>query len=378
MGIQIQAIDVLGNKKDRQRFIEFPWSVYKNDPNWVPPLKLAVSEMFKPTHPFYERGEIQAFLVSDNQTGETLGRIAAIYNPVHNDFHQDLIGFFGFYEASENPEVTELLFQASRKYLIEKGCTEILGPVNLSTNYECGMLVEGFDDPPQIMMTYNPKYYDRLVVSQNLTKAKDIIAYKMPTTVQMPEVIQRISKRAEKSHQITYRPINKKKWDQEIDLLLEIYNDAWEKNWGFIPMSKEEFRHMAQELKTVANPRFILIAEVAGEAAGFLVCLPDYNQVFKQIPNGSLFPSGLFKLLTPKKRINRVRVITLGIKKKFRMIGLESLLYIKIQEEVLQAGTYTESEMSWILEDNLNMNKPLIRMGADPYKRYRLYKGPLA
>jgi hypothetical protein len=376
MKFSLKTLDLLSRKADRSRFISIPWSIYKNDPVWVPPFKMSVDGMFQKKHPFYKKAQIQAFVVID-QAGVDCGRIVAIENNAHNEFHQEKVGFFGFFECIENQEAASLLFNACTDWLKKRGLVKMIGPMNPSTNYECGLLVDGFADSPQIMMTYNPPYYQDLLFKSGLQKVKDLFAYTMPTTVVMPEVVQKISKRTETSHKITYRPIEKKHWDREIDNLIEIYNNAWEKNWGFIPMSDEEFHHTAKDLKSVADPRFILIAEVDKVPAAFLVCLPDYNQVFKQIPNGSLFPTGLFKLLTPKKRINRVRVITLGVKKAYRKIGLEALLYIKIQEEVLKAGGYVESEMSWVLEDNLNMTKPLVRMGARAYKTYRLFEQDL-
>jgi hypothetical protein len=369
----IQPLDLLAKKADRVRFINLAWKIYQDDSVWVPPFKMSLEGLFNKKHPFYTKAQVQAYILMDDN-GQDCGRILAIHNRAHNEFHQEEVGFFGFFECINDPIAADILFQACREWLRSQGLQKMRGPVNPSTNYECGLLVDGFHDSPQIMMTYNPTYYAELFSSVGLSQVKDLYAYTMPTTVVMPEVVQKISKRSETSHKITYRPIDKKRWDQEIDNLIDIYNDAWEKNWGFIPMTDAEFHHTAKDLKSVADPRFILIAEVDKKPAAFLVCLPDYNQVFKQIPNGSLFPTGLFKLLTPKKRINRVRVITLGVKKEYRKIGLEALLYIKIQEEVLKAQGYVESEMSWILEDNLNMTKPLVRMGAKPYKTYRLFE----
>lgn len=377
MGFTLKKRDVLGSRVHRNQFINLPWSLYKDEPHWVPPFKMSLKGLLNAKHPFYKKARIQAFIVID-ESRRPVGRIMAIINHAHNEFHRDKTGFFGFFECINDLKVATLLLDAAKGYLIDHGLDEMVGPVNPSTNYECGMLIQGFDDPPQLMMTYNPKYYPELLGKYGLGKAKDILAYSMPTTITMPEVVQKIAKRTETSHKITYRSINTKNWDREIDHIIDIYNDAWEKNWGFIPMEDEEFHHTAKDLKSIADPRFILIAEVGGAPAAFLVCLPDYNQVFKEIKNGGLFPTGLFKLLTAKKRINRVRVITLGVKKEFRKIGLEALLYMKIQEEVLKAGGYVESEMSWILEDNINMNRPLVRMGADPYKTYRLYSLPLS
>lgn len=374
MAYQLKERDLLHNKSHRKQFIQLAFDLNRDQANWVGQPKMSQEALFDPKHPFFETSHLKAWILVDQQTQRPVGRIAAIVNLAHNQFHQDKVGFFGLFECINDLTAAGLLIKAAEDYLKAEGRTSMLGPMNPSTNYECGLLIQGFDDPPQMMMTYNPPYYAELLGKLNFSKAKDLLAYSMPTTIEMPEVVKRIAERTETSHKITYRPINKSDWVNEVDRLIDIYNDAWEKNWGFVPMSRAEFQHMAKDLKMIADPRFILIAEVGGVPAAFLVCLPDYNQIFRTMRDGRLFPTGIFKLLFHRKRIDRVRVITLGVKKAYRKIGLEALLYIKIQEEVLKAGHYRESEMSWILEDNLNMNKPLQRMGAQAYKTYRLYE----
>lgn len=250
------------------------------------------------------------------------------------------------------------------------------GPANPSTNYAVGTLIKGFDDDPQVMMTYNNPYHQVLTESLGYSKSKDLIAYQLDLNFQMPEVIEKISARAEKSNKITYRKVNMKKWKEETDILWDIYNDAWEKNWGFIPMLKEEWEHTCKDMKSIVDPNLLLICEVAGKPAGFILALPDINQAFKQVPNGKLLPFGIFKLLNAKKYMTRMRVLTMGVKSNYRKLGLESILYTKTKQLGLDAG-YNEVEMSWILEDNLNMNKPLLRMGAKPYKTYRIFSKSL-
>ena len=365
------VIKEVSSKKDLNNFIDLPWKIYQNDPNWVPPLKLAIKELFKPKHPFYEVGELQCFLAYNNNV--IVGRIAAIINNAHNKFWDDKIGFWGFFESVDEEEVTGSLITAAESWLKKKGMEKFRGPVNPSTNYECGLLVDGLKDSPQIMMTYNPPYYESHLSKLGYQKIKDLLAYQIDLSFKMPEKITRIAARIEKSKKVTYRFISKKKWDQEVSLMLEIYNKAWEKNWGFIPMTNNEFIHTANDLKNVVDENLIMFVLVDGKEAGFIVCLPDYNQVFKNIPNGKLFPYGIFKLLNAKKYIKRVRVITLGVMEKYRRMGLETLLYQKMHEQ-LKAHKFEEAEMSWILEDNLNMNKPLITMGAKPYKTYRIFE----
>ena len=355
--------------------LNLPWEIYKDDRSWVPPLKLTVKEILdEKKHPFYKTSEVQSWLAVEGD--RVLGRIMAIYNHAYNKFQDTNVGFFGFFECHNNQAVAFELFNEAEKWLRKKGAKKILGPVNPSTNYETGLLIKGFEDPAQLMMTYNPKFYESLFEQYGFKKAKDLIAYRLDTDFQMPEKIVRISERAEKRHGISYRKINLKDWNNEINRMHDIYNSAWEKNWGFVPMSDEEFFHTAKDLKSIVDPNLIIFVEVKGETAGFIVALPDFNQVFKNIPSGKLLPFGIFKLLRSKNYINRCRVITLGVKEQYRNLGLGPILYNRAHQKIIEAG-YSEIEMSWILEDNLPMNKPLQLMGADPYKTYRVFEKEL-
>ncbi len=369
------SIHPVRNSMEKKSFVNLPWNIYKNDPHWVPPLKMAIKDQLNPKHPFYETAQTELFLAKQDK--DIVGRMMAINPIAYNKFHGTNVGFFGFYEAIASVSVSKELFKAAENWLKEQGLEQIMGPFNLSSNYEAGLLVDGFDDPPQVMMTYNPRYYMKHLEENGYTKEKDLLAYEVDYPVTMPEVIVKIAERAEKKNRITYRYLNKSDFEGEVDRMLEIYNDAWEKNWGFVPMTEKEFRHTAKDLKTIVDERLVVFAEVDGEAAGFIVGLADLNQVFKKIPNGSLFPTGLYKLLTFKKRVSRMRVPTMGVKKKFRKIGLETLLYRKCQLNAEETGIYKTCEASWILEDNIEMNKPLIRMGFNPYKTYRIYSKSL-
>ena len=374
MSLKIQEVDILNNKKDQKRFINLQWDLYGKEKHWVPQLKLALKDQFDPKHPFYKTSETKAWIATKD--GQDVGRIQAIVNHKHNEFHKEDIGFYGFFEAIDNKDVFSELFKVAEDYVKSLGKTEIRGPVNPSTNYTVGTLVDGFDDDPQIMMTYNPAYHKEQTEACGYLKSKDLLAYSLNLDFEMPEVIQKIAARTEKKQKITYRKVEMKKWKQETELMWDIYNSAWEENWGFIPMLKEEWDHTCKDLKSVVDPRLVLICEVDGEPAGFVVALPDFNQALKQVPNGKLLPFGILKLLNAKKYMNRVRVLTMGVKSEFRKIGLDSILYTKSQQMCVDAG-YNEVEMSWILEDNINMNKPLIRMGAKPYKTYRVYSKSL-
>ncbi len=365
----LQIIEVEG-KRAITAFIDLPWAIYKNDAHWIPPLKMAVKDLLAPKHPVYETCEVKLFLAYKN--GKCCGRIMGVVNHHHNQFHNEKAAQFGFFEAINDQEVANALLKKVEDWSINQGMEIVRGPFNPSSNYECGLLVEGFHDDPQIMMTYNLPYFQTLLEEAAYKKSMDLLAYQFDMSFVMPEKISKISKKVEESANITYRIINMKNWTSEVALMREIYNAAWEKNWGFVPMTEKEFAHTAKDLKTVIDPNLVLFVYVKNEPAGFIVGLPDYNQIFKTIPTGKLFPTGLFKLLTGKKKINRFRVLTMGVKEKFRNLGLASLMYVKAYENARK--TYRECEMSWILESNFNMNRPLQLMGATPYKRYRIFE----
>lgn len=372
MTVKIREIN-LSYKKDLKEFIDLPWSLYKNDPHWVPPLKMALRDLLnKNKHPFYQTATTKTWLAE--RDGVVVGRIMAINNHAYNQYQNSTMGFFGFYESINDENVSKALFETAAASLKSEGLTSMQGPMNPGTNYECGLLVDKFDDAPQIMMTYNPPYYATLFEQYGLTKAMDLLAYNVDAHFTMPKIIMDIAERTEKKAKVTFRTLNLKKWNEELDTMFDIYNSAWEANWGFVPMTKDEFYHTAKDLKSIVDPELVHFAMVDGVVAGFILTLPDLNQVFKQIPNGNLTPMAIYKILTAKKRMNRVRVITMGIKKEFRKIGLETLLYKHNHIAIKKNPLNKNIEMSWILENNLEMNKPLIRMGGEAYKRYRLYE----
>jgi hypothetical protein len=371
----IKEID-LNNKKELKHFIDLPWKIYKDDPHWVAPLKMAVRDLLnQKKHPFYQTATVKAFLAYDGTT--PVGRIMAINNHSYNKYQNTKIGFFGFYEAVDSQEVANLLINTARDSLKEEGLTSIQGPMNPGTNYECGLLVDKYDDAPQVMMTYNPPYYHTHLQNLGFTKTMDLLAYSMDITRPLPKIIMDIADRTEKKSSVTFRSLDLKNWNQELDTMFDIYNSAWESNWGFVPMSKEEFYHTAKDLKAIVDPNMVQFAMVNGVNAGFILTLPDLNQVFKKIPSGTLSPLAIYKILTAKKRMTRARVITLGIKKEYRKLGLETLLYKYNQIAILKNPLIKFIEMSWILEHNLEMNKPLVRMAGEPYKRYRIYESRL-
>ena len=256
------------------------------------------------------------------------------------------------------------------------GCTSIQGPTSFSTNEECGLLVEGFQYPPAIMMPYSAPYAGQLIESAGYEKAKDLLAYLLDATVTTaPERLVRGVARLQQHYDITIRPINLRRFRQEVALMLEVYNSAWERNWGFVPLTKEETDDLAKQLRMVGNPNLCLLAETKDEPVGFALALPDYNQALRHL-NGRLFPFGIFKLLWYKRKMNGARILTLGLKPGFRRLGIDAMLYLRLWEEAPKNG-YPLVECSWILEDNWPMRRGLERMGAQLYKTYRIYEKAL-
>jgi hypothetical protein len=375
MSFSIKEID-LNNKKDKKAFVELPWSIYKNDPHWVAPLKMAVNDLLNVAkHPFYKTAHVKAWLAVKDHV--VVGRIMAIHNFSYNQYENNKVGHFGLYEVINDQKISDALIDTAAAYLKAQGMTSIQGPMNPGTNYECGLLVDKYDDAPQVMMTYNPAYYETLLTNKGFVKAMDLLAYNLSPAIVLPKVVLDIAERAEKKSRVTYRTVNLKNWKAELDIIFDIYNSAWEANWGFVPMSKEEFAHTAKDMKSIVDPSLIQYAMVDGVEAGFILTIPDLNQIFKTIPSGNLSPMALYKLLTPKKRITRARVIMMGIKKEYRKMGLETLLYRNTQTALLKNDKIKNVELSWILESNLEMNKPLIRMSGPAYKRYRLVEKAL-
>lgn len=366
----------VSGRADLDRFIKLPWRIYQNDPLWVPPLITEVRELLNPVkHPFYQHAEVECFLAFRGEL--PVGRIAAILNRAHNQFQGDRLGFFGLFESVNDQAVADALLQRAETWLTQRGCDRVQGPMNLSTNeelYSPGVLVDGFDKPPAIMMSHSPRYYAGLLERTGYSKAKDLLAYWNDGDV-MPERLRRALDTLTKRLKITLRPLNMKDFDREVERIKEIYNSAWEQNWGFVPMSEAEFAFMARKLRPIVDPRMCLLAEHGEEPIAFALQLPDFNQALKHL-NGRLLPIGVFKFLWYKRKIRSVRVITLGAKPEWRNKGLDGLLIAKIHE-VLQPLDMPRGECSWILEDNLPMRNTLERLGAFVYKTYRVFEKPL-
>ena len=375
MSMEVIAV---GNKKMQRKMFDLPWRLYKKDPYWVPPWRMTLNHLFSPRHPFYENARTRMFVAISKKGIE--GRIMGIVNNTHNDFHGEKCGFFGFFESIDDQQVADSLFSQTEHYLKEQGMEKIRGPVNLSTNYECGLLVEGFEDSPAVMTVYNPAFYQNLLTARGFKKAKDLLAYNLRVATDvMPKHLLDKLERIKKASGASCRCINLKKWDQEIEIIRKIYNDAWEKNWGFVPMNKKEFTDIASEMKQIIDPDLVLFSMLKGEEAGFIMALPDYNQVFHKISNGRLFPFGIFKLWRAKEHINRCRLVTLGQRKKYHNTALGYLLFNDLYTRIMEKGCYKSCEISWVLEDNHRVFKPLLKFlgPMEPYKIYRIFEKTL-
>jgi hypothetical protein len=361
-------------RTQRKRFIQLPWRIYADDPAWVPPMRADVRKLMRPDHPFHEHADVEFFLSLD-AGGDPVGRIAAAVNHVYNDFHDTRTGFIGLFESVEDADVAGKLLGTAADWLAERGMTEAIGPFNLSTNdelYSPGLLLDGFDQPPVLLMAHNPPYYPRLFESNGWEKRRDLLSYWLEEDHAPPDrLVRGMEKLAGRIEGLEVREIRLKELDREVERIKEVYNAAWERNWGFAPLTEAEIQHLAKTLKPIVDERFALIAEVHGEPVGFALALPDYNQALRHV-DGRLFPFGLFKLLWHRRRINRLRVFTLGLKPGYHRKGIDALFYLRIYQNGLEAG-YHAAEASWILEDNWGMRRGLERMGARVHKTYRVY-----
>lgn len=368
--VEIKPFD-LSSKKVLKKFIMFEWEIYKGNKNWVPPLIMDMKTMFNPKkNPFHHHSQVQPFLAFKNN--KIVGRIVAILNNNHNKAWNEKTGFFGFFEVINNFEAAKALLDKACQWVKDKGMDTLRGPANFSSNDPWGLLIDNYDMPPMVLMTYNPPYYKDLLEQYGFKKLKDLYAYKMSAqgTI-MPERVQKITERVLNRKDIVIRSVNMKKFKEEVRMIKSIYNGAWEKNWGFVPATDEEFDHLAADLKAIVQPKLVLIAEVNGEPAGFSLCVPNANEALIKI-NGRLFPFGIFKLLYYAKKIKTVRFVILGVLDKFRKKGIEGAFYYKSLKTGQELGIEW-GELSWILEDNVLMNRGIEFMGAKVYKTYRIY-----
>lgn len=365
-------------KKQLATFIDFPHDLYADDPNYVPELHIAQRDILTPgKHPFHEHSSLQCFLALDARL-KVKGRIAAILNNNHNAFNHANDGFFGFFDVINDESVANALFQEAARWLKSKGVATMIGPVNPSTNETAGVLIDGFNEPPVAMMTYNKPYYISLLEKNGFRKKVDLYAYDIRTDSVSDRAIklqEALLKRLDQKG-ITIRPINLKDFKNEVRKAREIYNSAWDENLGFVPMTENEFDYLAKELKNILNTDFAMVAEHQGRMVGVALAIPDINQILIKIKKGRLLPTGIFKLLFGLKKVNYFRVIILGVIEDYRKMGIEACFYAKI----IQMGVKYKlkgGEGSWILENNEMMNKALQNINGKVYKTYRIYEKSL-
>jgi GNAT superfamily N-acetyltransferase len=372
-GVELRPV---AGPADRRAFIRLPWRIYRDDPHWVPPLLLEVAKVLDPSrHPFHAHADVQYFLARRGRV--VVGRIAVFVNHRFNEFHASRIAHFGFFECVNDGEVAEALLEGAADWGRKRGMELLQGPFNFSTNDELhspGVLVDGFQYPPVLLMAHTPPYYAALLEGCGFVKARDLLSYLAEGTEPPDRLVQGVG-RLRRSKGVVVRPLVLSDLPREIARVKEIYNSAWERNWGFVPMSDAELDHMAASLKPVLDPRLCALAEVQGEPVAFALGLPDLNQVLRHL-NGRLLPLGWLKYLWYRRRIDTLRVLTLGVRPEHRHRGIDAMLILHLYLEGLKAG-FTRAECSWILEDNLPMRRGLERIGARAYKTYRVYEKPL-
>ncbi len=367
-------IEQVKNARQLKEFIELPYRIYARHPYWVPPLISEMKELFSSKNPFWKHCRKALFIVTED--GKTLGRIAAMVDENHNKFHGEKCGFFGFFDCFEDVKISRLLFGSAQKWLKDQGMEIVRGPMNPSTNDECGMLIEGFDDPPKIMMTYNFPYYVDFTTDAGFYKAKDLLAFIMDVEKGPVNRLKPLAERVlRRNPQISVRKINLKDFTGEVKIVMDIYNAAWEKNWGFVPLEDDEIFYLAKKLKQVIDPEILWIAFYNSDPAGFLMALPDVNEVLGKI-KGKLTPLALLKVLYYSKKIKNLRLLTLGIKRQYQKLGIDVLLYERSLAGALANG-YKKCEFSWILEDNTLTTRAAEMMAGKVYKRYRIFEKPL-
>lgn len=360
----------ISSKRDAYSFIRFLWKIYRDYPAWIPPLVMDRKKLMdREKNPFYKHSDAEFYLAE--RDGIVVGRIAAIINHNHNKEHGEKIGFFGFFECIDDQSVADALFDTVKKYLKERGVTAMRGPVNPSINDEIGLLIEGFDLSPAIMMTYNPPYYINLIEKYGFKKAKDLYAYLLDQRTVYTDRFNRAHELAKQRQKLSFRGFDMKHFYDEVDRVKKIYNKAWAKNWGAVPMTDEEFDALAADLKQIIVPDLVIFAEKEGKQIGFALSLPDINIALKYNKNGNILPA-LYYLKTKKKEINLVRILVLGVIPEYLSTGAGAALFYETAIRAKKLG-YQYGEASWILEDNEPMVKSAEAMQGKITKRYRIY-----
>ena len=366
------------DRRSRKAFLNLPFVLYRDDPNWVPPLRQAHAKLFAGKMAFFNHAEMALFLAE--RGGKAVGRIAAIHNTAHNAHYNDRVGFFGFFECSpDDTAAAAALLGRAEAWLARRGLDTIRGPVNPSMNAECGVLIEGFDYPPMVMMPYNPRAYVDLLGAAGFRKCKDLYAYLihdkdlLPGTEKHERLVRTASVLRRRHPEVRLHCLDMKTYQQQILRFLAVFEEARKQNWGYVPLTEEEILETAAEMKMVVDPEIIIFAEVDGEPAGALIAIPDISGPLKAV-NGRLFPFGFLKFLRLMKRVDRMRVLGIAALEKHRTKGITALLLMEVILRSIERR-YHVAEASWVLEDN-DMSNRTISKGLSPtrYKTYRIYE----
>lgn len=370
------GVTVVSSKDERKRFIEFIYDFYQDAEHWVPPLRMDQKKLIDTDkNPFFHNAEIELFIAEKN--GKDVGRIAAIVDHRFNDFHKTKTGHFGFFECINDQHTANLLFRVASDWLRDKGMNKVIGPASPSMMDTIGVLIDGFDRDPYVLMPYNYDYYDDLIKASGFQKEMDLYAYMVDTeTVSMDRMNRAMKIVKHRLPDINIRPVDLKNLKSEIDIVRDIFNQAWKKNWGFIPLTEAEFDAVAKDLKFIIDTDFAHIAEMEGKPVGFSIGIPNINEILKTM-NGNLFPFGIFKLLWKKRKLNSLRTALMGVVPEHQGKGIDALLHHRSIQNGLKGENKTESEMSWVLESNPEMIRVAERIGGKLDKTYRMYSKAL-
>ncbi|MEO1023107.1 MAG: GNAT family N-acetyltransferase [Bacteroidota bacterium] len=369
------GVTFVTTEEERKSFIEFPYTHYANDGTWVPPLRMEQKKLIDTKkNPYFNDAEIALFVAEKN--GQIAGRISAVVDHRFNKYHDSKVGHFGFFESIDDQYTADWLFRVAEDWLRDKGMTEVLGPASPGMMDMIGILVDGFDKQPYILMPYNKPYYEKLILAAGFEPDMDLLAYVVnQQTVSLDRMNRAMEIVKKRNPNLVIRPVNLKKINKEVEIVRHIYNESWKDNWGFLPLTKEELQATAEDFKQILDTDFAHIAEIDGNPIGFSVALPDYNMVFKNM-KGNLFPFGFVKLLLGRRKINRIRTALMGILPEYRGKGIDALMHQKSIENGMRRDFF-ESELSWVLGTNQEMIRVAERIGGKLDKTYRMYRKKL-
>ncbi len=371
--LKTMQIQEISSPTEQHAFIDFPFTLYRNDPYWVGELKADTRHLLDEKNPFWHRASRALFMAYEGE--KPLGRIMALVNRAHNEYHHENIGFFGFFDCVRDEKVAVALLTAAGNWLKAQGVTAMRGPANPSSNHVYGLLVDGFNSMPCVMMPYNFAYYANLLEKAGLTKAKDLLAFHRTKDDKFSERFLRICSRCERAPGITLRRLNLHKIDEEAELIRQIYNEAWAENWGFVPLDRAAMADIVRGLKPVLRAEGTCVIEENGVAAGFYICIPNMNHVLKILDGSLRNPWRVLKALWTWKHIKDARLIMLGVRPEFRKRGLDLILIKHIVTHGV--SVWNEAELSWVLEDNAGMIRGIEECGCHFSKRYRIYQKDL-